>query len=185
MEMNTEELTTFINITSNMSKTIGEQKEQMKQLNTRVEKNDAEMQRLLSENDALRRRVAELEGQMDEAKLQILELTQKNVAKNVNINILNVFMSEGIIPLTAQLLDKNFHSMPWNAQMSSHWLVNNSLWDNVSAEIIKICKKATEVKDNPNATHNTFITGNVSSITNDVTMTGNDAVYNENNNKME
>lgn len=157
----------------------------MKQLNTRVEKNDAEMQRLLSENDALRRRVAELEGQMDEAKLQILELTQKNVAKNVNINILNVFMSEGIIPLTAQLLDKNFHSMPWNAQMSSHWLVNNSLWDNVSAEIIKICKKATEVKDNPNATHNTFITGNVSSITNDVTMTGNDAVYNENNNKME
>ncbi len=185
MEMNTEELTTFINITSNMSKTIGKQEVQMKQLNTRVEKNDAEMQRLLSENDALRRRVAELEGQMDEAKLQILELTQKNVAKNVNINILNVFMSEGIIPLTAQLLDKNFHSMPWNAQMSSHWLVNNSLWDNVSAEIIKICKKATEVKDNPNATHNTFITGNVSSITNDVTMTGNDAVYNENNNKME
>lgn len=183
--MNTEELTTFINITSNMSKTIGKQEVQMKQLNTRVEKNDAEMQRLLSENDALRRRVAELEGQMDEAKLQILELTQKNVAKNVNINILNVFMSEGIIPLTAQLLDKNFHSMPWNAQMSSHWLVNNSLWDNVSAEIIKICKKATEVKDNPNATHNTFITGNVSSITNDVTMTGNDAVYNENNNKME
>lgn len=183
--MNTEELTTFINITSNMSKTIGEQEVQMKQLNTRVEKNDAEMQRLLIENDALRRRVAELEGQMDEAKLQILELTQKNVAKNVNINILNVFMSEGIIPLTAQLLDKNFHSMPWNAQMSSHWLVNNSLWDNVSAEIIKICKKATEVKDNPNATHNTFITGNVSSITNDVTMTGNDAVYNENNNKME
>ena len=185
MEMNTEELTTFINITSNMSKTIGKQEVQMKQLNTRVEKNDAEMQRLLSENDALRRRVAELEGQMDEAKLQILELTQKNVAKNVNINILNVFMSEGIIPLTAQLLEKNFHSMPWNAQMSSHWLVNNSLWDNVSAEIIKICKKATEVKDNPNATHNTFITGNVSSITNDVTMTGNDAVYNENNNKME
>lgn len=185
MEMNTEELTTFINITSNMSKTIGKQEVQMKQLNTRVEKNDAEMQRLLSENDALRRRVAELEGQMDDAKLQILELTQKNVAKNVNINILNVFMSEGIIPLTAQLLDKNFHSMPWNAQMSSHWLVNNSLWDNVSAEIIKICKKATEVKDNPNATHNTFITGNVSSITNDVTMTGNDAVYNENNNKME
>lgn len=185
MEMNTEELTTFINITSNMSKMIGEQEVQMKQLNTRVEKNDAEMQRLLSENDALRRRVAELEGQVDEAKLQILELTQKNVAKNVNINILNVFMSEGIIPLTAQLLDKNFHSMPWNAQMSSHWLVNNSLWDNVSAEIIKICKKATEVKDNPNATHNTFITGNVSSITNDVTMTGNDAVYNENNNKME
>ena len=183
--MNTEELTTFINITSNMSKTIGKQEVQMKQLNTRVEKNDAEMQRLLSENDALRRRVAELEGQMDEAKLQILELTQKNVAKNVNINILNVFMSEGIIPLTAQLLEKNFHSMPWNAQMSSHWLVNNSLWDNVSAEIIKICKKATEVKDNPNATHNTFITGNVSSITNDVTMTGNDAVYNENNNKME
>lgn len=183
--MNTEELTTFINITSNMSKTIGKQEVQMKQLNTRVEKNDAEMQRLLSENDALRRRVAELEGQVDEAKLQILELTQKNVAKNVNINILNVFMSEGIIPLTAQLLDKNFHSMPWNAQMSSHWLVNNSLWDNVSAEIIKICKKATEVKDNPNATHNTFITGNVSSITNDVTMTGNDAVYNENNNKME
>ena len=112
MEMNTEELTTFINITSNMSKTIGKQEVQMKQLNTRVEKNDAEMQRVLSENEALLRRVAELEGQMDEAKLQILELTQKNVAKNVNINILNVFMSEGIIPLTAQLLDKNFHSMP-------------------------------------------------------------------------
>ena len=39
MEMNTEEFTTFINITANMSKTIGEQEEQMKQLNTRVEKN--------------------------------------------------------------------------------------------------------------------------------------------------
>lgn len=185
MEMNTEEFTTFINITANMSKTIGEQEEQMKQLNTRVEKNDAEMQRVLSENEALLRRVAELEEKLNEANRQILELTQKNVAKNVNINILNVFMSEGIIPLTAQLLDKNFHSMPWNAQMTCNWLVNNSLWDNVSADIIKVCKKATEVKDNPNATHNTFITGNVSSITNDVTMTGNDAVYNENNNKME
>ena len=107
MEMNTEEFTTFINITANMSKTIGEQEEQMKQLNTRVEKNDAEMQRVLSENEALLRRVAELEEKLNEANRQILELTQKNVAKNVNINILNVFMSEGIIPLTAQLLDAN------------------------------------------------------------------------------
>lgn len=135
----------------------------------------------------LREENERLKVQLAEKDKLIAELTETPRIQSFNVNILNVFSAEGIIPLSADKLDLNLHKLSKNEQIFGHWIITESLWDAMPPELNGMVRKAVRVENKdmtqPHVQNNYLGGSNAVVNNNGITMTGNEAVYNENNNK--